>query len=56
MEEKILDPDQPEYRGLGSDLASAAVGGVAGGVAGALTTQAIAALRKPKEEAPPKKD
>ncbi len=52
-ENKRLDTRQAEYRGLGTDLAAAAVAGATGGAAGAAVNQAVNAIRKPKDEPPP---
>jgi hypothetical protein len=55
-EDKNIKPEQIERRGVGIDLAAAAISGVTGGVAGALATQAVGKLTgadKPKDE--PKK-
>jgi hypothetical protein len=42
-------------RGIGTDLAAAAVAGAAGGAAGAAVNQVVEALRKPKPDSQPKK-
>jgi hypothetical protein len=48
--ERIRDDHNVEERSLGLAVTQAAVAGVSGGVAGALTNQAFNALRKPKDE------
>ena len=45
--EKMPTPEQPEYRGLGTDLAAAAITGLTAGTANAIANQAISAVRKP---------
>jgi hypothetical protein len=53
-EDKRIEPEQVLKRGLGTDLAAAAISGVTGGVAGAVAAQAMSKLpRKPPDD--PKK-
>jgi hypothetical protein len=54
-EDKRIKPDQIEKRSLGTDLAAAAISGVSGGVAGAVTAQALGKLPGRKPPADPKK-
>ena len=55
-DEPHQDDNQDMYRSLGMTLAAAAVTGTAAGGANALTQQAINAIKRPKEEPPPKKE
>jgi hypothetical protein len=53
-EDQRIKPDQIEKRGLGTDLTAAAISGVSGGVAGAVTAQALSKLPGRKPPADPK--
>jgi hypothetical protein len=50
--EKMPNPEQPEYRGLGTDLAAAALTGLTAGTANAIANQALDVVRKPSDSPP----
>ena len=55
MHDRQMDAEYVEQRSLGATLAAGAVTGATAGVANAVAGQVIAALTKPKDDAPPPK-